>query len=394
MESCPACAISKDPVTGAVIIDPDFCLGCKYCTWACPYDAPRFQHTRGIVEKCDFCTERLKKGEAPACVCACPTKALRIRPNEIDSPSSSSAESISQRIEGFTQTELQPSIRFKPLRSRQRVPEYASPLSDRFSREIFDASLPLPKRKITLKSEWALLVFTSIAYILTALFTASLVVSLPINPFLFAGAGALGMVLSTVHLGKKARMFRAVFNIKSSWLSREIFLFSSFLGISTLYLYFSPPYPVIGWVGAAVGFLSLFAVDRIYQVAMKVTPVNFHSAHTLFNSLYLLCVLIQDLWLIGLFGGIKILLYIYRKWYFIRQERKVFPIVSLSRIILGFILPFVFYAGGFGWGIAGLIIAGVTAGELIDRIEFYYELDIITPRKQVLIDLYQLLRAR
>ena len=78
MKNCPALAYSKDAVTGAVTVDPDLCIGCRYCTWACPYDAPRFNTASGVVEKCTFCQHRLEDGLEPACVTSCPTGALKL----------------------------------------------------------------------------------------------------------------------------------------------------------------------------------------------------------------------------------------------------------------------------------------------------------------------------
>ena len=50
-EKCPALAYSKDERTGAVTVNPSLCMGCKYCQWVCPYDAPKFNATAGVVEK-------------------------------------------------------------------------------------------------------------------------------------------------------------------------------------------------------------------------------------------------------------------------------------------------------------------------------------------------------
>ena len=75
---CPVNAYEKDPVTGIVKHLDDQCIGCQYCILKCPYDAPKYNKKLGIVRKCDMCSDRLAAGEAPACVQACPTQAIRI----------------------------------------------------------------------------------------------------------------------------------------------------------------------------------------------------------------------------------------------------------------------------------------------------------------------------
>ena len=78
MEGCPVLAYEKDPITGIVVHLDDQCIGCQYCVLKCPYDVPRYSKKMGIVRKCDMCSSRLAVGEAPACVQACPEKAIRI----------------------------------------------------------------------------------------------------------------------------------------------------------------------------------------------------------------------------------------------------------------------------------------------------------------------------
>ena len=60
---------------GVVLVDKDYCIGCRYCIQACPYGA-RFLHpvTR-TAEKCTFCYHRVVRGLRPACVEVCPTGA-------------------------------------------------------------------------------------------------------------------------------------------------------------------------------------------------------------------------------------------------------------------------------------------------------------------------------
>ena len=394
VRACPALAVTKDPHTGAVIVNPEHCLGCKYCTWACPYDAPRFNAASGVTEKCDFCHERLKREELPACVSICPTHALQLEERN--------EKKTNPVIQGFTEAGLQPAIRFKPLRSQKGFPECSSPPTPEAIGRLFESSQRLPQPKITLKSEWALLIFTSLAFCLVALLTVSLAGPLRINPYLFIGAGTFAMGLSTIHLGKKFRAYRAIFNLKSSWLSREIFLFSTFLGLAAAFLLFFSDATWLGWITVLLGFFGLFAIDRIYQVAMKTNPLNFHSAHTLFDGLYLTGALLGDCLLFTLFGAVKLLLYLYRKYYFKRFHRKTRPIISFLRLFFGFIVPGSLFITrpdlvpvNLDWtGLYGLFIASLLLGEFIDRTEFYDELEIVTPRKQMLIDLERSFKKR
>jgi len=75
---CPVLAYDKDETTGIVKHLDDQCIGCQYCLWTCPYDAPKFQPDLGIVRKCDLCHGRLAEGEAPACVQSCPSQAIKV----------------------------------------------------------------------------------------------------------------------------------------------------------------------------------------------------------------------------------------------------------------------------------------------------------------------------
>ena len=78
---------------GVVMIDYHRCIGCRYCMAGCPYGSRSFNwknprtvlkninpnyptRTKGVVEKCNFCVERLDEGLLPACVEACPEKAM------------------------------------------------------------------------------------------------------------------------------------------------------------------------------------------------------------------------------------------------------------------------------------------------------------------------------
>lgn len=73
VNGCPTGATYKRE-DGIVAVDPEACIGCGFCVEACPYDARFIDPKRGIVEKCDFCTEQLAAGQEPLCVEVCPSQ--------------------------------------------------------------------------------------------------------------------------------------------------------------------------------------------------------------------------------------------------------------------------------------------------------------------------------
>jgi len=103
-KACPVKATWMEP-DGIVVVDYDWCFGCRYCIAACPYYGRRFnwnepmvpqeemtkkQHYlgnrlrhRGQMEKCTFCIQRSRQGRLPACIEACPTGA-RVFGNLLD----------------------------------------------------------------------------------------------------------------------------------------------------------------------------------------------------------------------------------------------------------------------------------------------------------------------
>ncbi|MHB8797746.1 MAG: DMSO/selenate family reductase complex B subunit [Thermoanaerobaculia bacterium] len=80
-EVCPTGAVGRRE-DGVVLLDPEKCMGCRYCEWACPYGAPRFDAARGVMTKCTLCADRLDEGLDPSCVAACPMRALDFGPLE------------------------------------------------------------------------------------------------------------------------------------------------------------------------------------------------------------------------------------------------------------------------------------------------------------------------
>ena len=101
---CPVEATWKED-DGIVVVDYNWCIGCRYCQAACPYHARRFNwrkpivpadeinpeqsylsnrmRPQGVMEKCTFCLHRTREGRLPACLEACPTGA-RVFGNLLD----------------------------------------------------------------------------------------------------------------------------------------------------------------------------------------------------------------------------------------------------------------------------------------------------------------------
>ncbi len=83
---CPALAIRRDARTGAVLIDAERCIGCRYCTWVCPVRRAPLRRGAGVMGKCTLCHDRLLEGGTPACTTACPTGALKLGTLDGDGP--------------------------------------------------------------------------------------------------------------------------------------------------------------------------------------------------------------------------------------------------------------------------------------------------------------------
>ena len=76
---CPTRAIHRDDPNGPVLIEQERCIGCNFCLVVCPFGVIDLDREGKALIKCDLCLERLQVDELPACVQACPTKALQFK---------------------------------------------------------------------------------------------------------------------------------------------------------------------------------------------------------------------------------------------------------------------------------------------------------------------------
>ncbi|WLT30851.1 DmsC/YnfH family molybdoenzyme membrane anchor subunit [Geothrix sp. PMB-07] len=366
LEHCPAEAYTKDPQNGVVTIHADRCMGCRYCTWACPHDAPKFNQTQGTIEKCTLCPERTAQGLEPACVARCPMEALGISPLEADRPLTD--------MPGLPPSATAPGIRIAPLRHAE-PPELGHRPPDDAMRAFLQGWLVVPHTKITLRGEWTLLLFTTVISVLVAWMGASCLGGPAVHGWTFLLLGGAVLGLSTAHLGRPERAWRALLHLRTSWLSREVAAVSLFLGLGAAAAFRQP---ALAPVAAGVGFLALFTVDRLYGVALRVGPWNLHSAHTLFNGLFLLGLLARIPVLAAIMGTFKAALYLHRKQHFARIGTPLRPGLSALRLGLGFLGPL--------WLAASHpLLAAMLAvlGDLLDRGEYYDELAIPTPQSDL-----------
>ena len=78
---CPTGASYKREEDGIVLVNPETCIGCKLCSWSCPYGAREYDEEAGIMKKCTLCVDKIynenipESDRVPACVSTCPAGA-------------------------------------------------------------------------------------------------------------------------------------------------------------------------------------------------------------------------------------------------------------------------------------------------------------------------------
>lgn len=222
LDGCPVEAYEKDPITGIVRHLDDQCIGCQYCILKCPYDAPKYSRAKGIVRKCDMCSQRLAAGEAPACVQACPTRAIRI--------------TVIDRREAAENAEANLFLPGAP------EPGYTLPTTVYKTRRALPANL-LPADYYSAAPQHAhwplvlMLLFTQMsvgAFLVDQVLhgfgqrTAATPQTRRIELAAALGLGVIGLAASIFHLGRPWLAYRAIIGWRRSWLSREVLAFSGF----------------------------------------------------------------------------------------------------------------------------------------------------------------------
>ncbi len=300
LTGCPTDAYVKDTKTGVVQQKAEECIGCRYCTWNCPYGVPQFNEERGIVTKCDMCHSRLADGMAPACVSACPEKAIRIEKVNVAEWRENHSEADAPHM---------PDSGITISTTRLTLPEAMPEEMLRLNRHRVEPE----------EAHKSLIVMTVLTQLAAGGFMTLWLGSLlahavgflkPLEEFLVFGASGIlavtGLALSAsvFHLGRPLYAYKALRMWKRSWLSREILFFAlfSFSGASYAaillagyFLHWEAPgviHAAIGGIAAFSGMAGIFASAKIYLVPARPswntirTPLRFFLTGFILGPLF------------------------------------------------------------------------------------------------------------
>ncbi|OUS28938.1 aspartate carbamoyltransferase [Gammaproteobacteria bacterium 45_16_T64] len=320
LKGCPTRAYTKHAEYGAVLQDPETCFGCGYCTWVCPYNAPQLDPVKGQVSKCNMCVDRLEVGLKPACVSACLGNALNFGVIE-NTPDQ--REQTQTTIPGFPTTEItHPNIRFQqiddmpdevnrtdsmPIKYRKdEHGDFQTIVDEKQDHEAFWNLDRLSSREnplvlFTLGTQAVIGAF--ILLFLGDMFQLPVITQLTESSLylpmigLLIGIEALGLFMSTIHLGKPIRFYRGFNNLRYSPLSREALGVAMFFAGMAGHAFFSlfdhgvfnwwdenavanlvPWVPVSLTEGLAQGFgmfgivaavIGIYFMNRIYRIPAR-----------------------------------------------------------------------------------------------------------------------------
>ena len=345
LKGCPTRAYTKYAEYGAVLQDPEICFGCGYCTWVCPYNAPQLDHSKGHVSKCNMCVDRLEIGLKPACVSACLAGALDFG---IMETTPENRDGLDTSIPGFPSTDItHPNIRFQ---QKNKLPDemsrtdsmpvkYKKNAKGKFEPHVAEKSVSGQSAEV----EWnlnklstrenPLVIFTLISQAVVGAFILLFIgpmigletltpvkntIAWPMFLFGLIGIQTIALVLSTMHLGKPHRFYRAFNNLKYSPVSREvagIAVFYNLIGAFTLLtglpqLFFWLPESLLqlfvsitGWGAVVSGLAAIYFMHKIYRIPAR----PFWDHWQVFTSFYGNVLTLGPLLLVLVFAFIQVL---------------------------------------------------------------------------------------
>jgi len=312
LKGCPTRAYTKFAEYGAVLQDPDICFGCGYCTWVCPYNAPQLDLEAGHVSKCNMCVDRLEVGLKPACAAACLGGALDFGIIETVPPNRTQRDT---QIPGFPDPSItRPNIRFEQTKSLPRELTRPDSMPLRYVRTerpngdnraeyqpapVVGDRKPSWNLKRLSTRENPLVVFTLISQAVVGAFALLFLapyfgiellsarnnpIAYPAVLFGLIGIETFALVLSTLHLGRPRRFYRAFNNLRWSPVSREVAGIALFYNLLGAYAFVTgvPALAgllpdamvatltaVSGWGALGAGLAALWFMQRIYRIPAR-----------------------------------------------------------------------------------------------------------------------------
>jgi anaerobic dimethyl sulfoxide reductase subunit B (iron-sulfur subunit) len=264
---CPTDAYSvRDD--GIVLLDTSKCMGCGYCAWACPYDAPQYDRAAGHMTKCNFCIDHIEQGLPPACVAACPLRVL-------DYAKVSDERALAANRVALWEAPAEAHPYPMPGQSRTRPHLAIRPhVGMKSAEEKRVANREEVQPRVTGWEEMPLVVFTLLAQMAVGGVWAMLWLlpdaKLQLLPLLGIGLClGIGMIASFAHLGTKRNAWRALSHLRKSWLSRELLFtllfaagWAASLGLTLLHVEFPP----VLWLTALLGVELIHCMSKVYRL--------------------------------------------------------------------------------------------------------------------------------
>jgi len=258
---------------GIVLLDPSKCMGCGYCSWACPYGAPQYNYETGSMTKCDLCHDDLDRQLPPACVAACPLRGLEVV--TIGDAGDRHRGTALWQVPGtqhpyplppYSRTEPHLAIKphaamFNGLEKAVLNGEEIEPPLKRFGG--WRSWVPFAPHSGL--DELPLVAFTLLAQMAAG--TAVFALAAPEAPaglmltISIALAAAGGSAL--LHLGSPFQARRALNNLAKSWLSREILMMGLF-GVSWLLALALGG--IASWIMAITGAIFVRSMVQVYRL--------------------------------------------------------------------------------------------------------------------------------
>ena len=378
---CPTDAFSVR-ADGVVLLDSSKCMGCGYCAWACPYGAPQYNASKGVMTKCDFCYDNLDTGQPPACVSACPLRVLDFEPTEDPDDKKKSLIALWKIPANEHPFPLASYSRTEPRLSNKRHPGMDSALGKTVAN--FEEIQTKTGGKLFENpafNELPLVAFTLLLQMAVGMTICLLAVlhnplSILFDIGLVAGIGGLA---SFLHLGRKRNAWRALNHLKKSWLSRETLLTCLFATawLVTFGLEWFLKVTITFLPMALIGCGLIYSMAQIYRLRTVEawnswrTPVTFFLSAVVLGTLGVNINIPASSWEIiaGIAMAVELCLVLEEQSLKFNSTRK-WRIISIAIGLLGIFFLDIFPRAGGSWSDVAVFLIALAA-ETIGRQQFY-----------------------